>query len=359
MKRPASIAGVLLAMWTALLGVAQTPPATQPPNEGLAALRAKETLSDDDRAAIRGWVQKRADEIAGDDRNLSDPAVETLRAELKGTAAFREAIASALVEAARAALKSGKPSAAPRLITAVNAVGELPAQPLLLEALRDERASVRMVAAAGLRELRAKVATAGGNTFSDTVSALRDAAKRETSAPVLRALYAAMNFPEVAQTLPDARTLAAAALDAFEARAELHTGKELRAEGAELVGLKLMAAVRPSLTDPEKEKYVIALTKVLRHAVIRWTSELHAVRDRAGGDVQAQLRNQTEQMIEEGEAQLAAALGGKPPADISSDMRRAEITNTKIEFNKWAEQVQKTYNVDLKIQIETGHGSGN
>ncbi len=357
MKRLATATCTWIWLWSAALAplAAQTPPAPpQPPAspqaEVLAALQAKETFSDEDRATIRGWVQKRVEEIVGNDAAAAGPAVEKIRAELKGSQGFRDALHAALLESARPAIRAAPPAAAARLLATVNALSDPAAQPLLIESLRDERTAVRMAAAVGLRDQRQKLVTAG-NTLNDAIAALRDAAKKESSATVLRTLYHALNYPEVTQALPDVRALAVAALDVFETRAALHDGKELRGEGAELVGMRLMAALRPALSDSEREKYIQALARVLRHAVMRWSSELHTVRDRSGNQLQIQLRNTIEQIIEDGETQLTALLGGAAAGTVAAEMRKANPITTKIEFNKWAEQIQKTYSVDLKIPI--------
>lgn len=343
------------------------PPAAEQPSDPLAVMRAKESLTDEERAQLRTWIDQRVAALAGEDAAAAAQAAGLLRTAFDGTAAFKEAYAGAAVAAIGPLIAGAELTPATRLIAVLSALNDTATAPVLRAALADGRASVRVVAAAGLRNLRARLAVAGGEAVSGVLSALRDAGKSETSAPVLRAIYAAMDFAGAGATLPDPQVNVSAVLDLLVARAEQHEAGSAKALGAEVVGLKTAAALRGNLNEADQKRYTLAVATLLRYAVTRYVSgeqPLVALDEKTAGRDSIELRNNMELIIEEAEKELAALLKlekDKTP-DITSRIRKearsaSAAAPIKIEMDKWADLLEKA--VGKRFHLEAApEGNG-
>jgi hypothetical protein len=341
---------------------AQEPPRTFQ----VAAIKGKSALSDEERRQLNGWIAQRAAQMsAADPRDeatlhQAQQAAREVRDALNGAAAgFREAFVAAYTDVVRERHRGASVTGAAQLMALLAVLDDVMTAPVLRDALRDERTGVRAAAALGLRTLRPKLAAAGGDAFAQTVAALREAGRRETSGSTLKTIYEALDYAEFAA--PDPRASAAALLEVLEARARLYDGAALNAEGAELAGLRAADRVRRSLGDEDRRRYTLVLARLLRHSALRYHAELHLVRDRTSSPTQIELRNTTELMVQEIERQLAELLpaDNKPRPSIFDAMRtmskESDRINLKLRMNDWAELLQKATGQSFHITVD---GSG-
>lgn len=316
----------------------------------LADLRLKDALGDEERGKIGTWVDTQINAVQSGELAGSSAAITAVRESNRGSAAFREAYAGQVIRAVSAAYKGAKKADAARLITALNSLNEPMTYTVLVEALKSEDISVRYAAAAGLRNLRAKIAVAGGKYFAESLDAIRQAAANEPVRLILATLYDAMNYPEVAPSPPEPKSLVEALLSVLDARAQAYAAGAVKAEGAEVQGLKVASAMRPFMNDADKKRFSAAAGRLLLHAVRRYvTAEL-------GGDgvrLPPQLRRDTELLVIEAEKGLKETLspaGGGP--NVTKAMEKVNFTDMKIEFNKWSDLLKKSADVDLKLEVE-------
>lgn len=353
---------LLATCLTAVANAQEPPPPAAPttpttpaqPASPLEPLRAKAVIADEDRAAIRNWLDPRITALASD---TPGNAAAELRAEYGGTPAFKEAFAGIAIELARAALKKASPTAGGRVLASIGALADAPADAvsaLMIENLKDERVAVRLAAAVGLRNLRTRLAPAGGGFVGNAVNALRDAGKSESSAAVLRVIYQALNYPEVVPSPPEPRVIAAAVADLLESRVKEYGRSDVRAEGAEVVGLRTAGAVRGSFDDDEKKRVTSAAATLLKYGVTRYTrgaAPLMKVRDGAGRALVEQ-RDNTELLIEEAEKLLTELTGIKPAQSVTEQMRKAKDTEMRVALKAWAAQLKEKAGVELVIEEE-------
>lgn len=351
------------AAWAAvlmLLGLAG-PAAGQATGEGdgaggvgdlLAELRAKAALTDEDRGKLRTWIDERMTALSSPTTSVADQAAADLRGAMSGgSQGYREALIALLSDAVRQKLAGASLTAAARMIALLAAANEPVTQPVLIEALNDERAAVRVGAAVGLRTLRAKLAVVGGDAVTNVFAALREAGKKETSAPALRAIYEALNYADTVPPIPnppDPRANVAALLDILESRAAAYASGNPKAEAAELAGVRAAGALRNRMTDEEKNRYIAVLGELLRYGVQRYNAGLYNVKDRTSSPHLVELRNSIELMILEIETQLAELLSvprGEQRPSIVSAMKElvseGERINLKIQMNMWADLIEK------------------
>lgn len=330
-KRITSVTRWALALAAAACGAAlgQDPPPANP----LDAIRAKSALDDAEIQKVREQVAAHVQAIVnGELRRLS-----AFREDARGSARFEQVFVAATVSAVRAHYKDATPTAAAQLISFVGTLDSAEAQPLLVEALRSESPPVRTAAAVGLRDLRRTLAVAGEQFFSGTVSALRDAAQRESSPVALDTLYQALNFPAVA-TAPDPKALAQAVLAVLEDRGKQYARGAAPAENADAAGVTLAGALLKEYGDVEKARLLEAVGYMLRYAVFRYANELRDVQDRTASAVQIELRNRAEMMIMTAERGLAAVAGGQGLPSVTKVMQSgADATALKLEWDKWAQ----------------------
>ncbi|MGE0480964.1 MAG: hypothetical protein AB7Q17_10885, partial [Phycisphaerae bacterium] len=289
-----------VACGTAAAFAQQPAPAANP----LEPLRTKAALVDEDRNVLRSWLTQRVTALASDDGSA---AAGEMRTEYAGTPAFKEAFAAISIELIRGRLKAAGPPAAARMLAVIAAMGDAPADAastLYLEALQDERPAVRAAAAAGLRNLRQRLVLAGAGAVTSAVHALRDAGKKETSASTLRLIYHALNYPDAAPNPPELKAISTAVLDLLEARAAQHDSGDVNASGADVVGLRVAAKLRPQLSDDEQKRYTGVLARVLRAGVLRYTTgepRLGDVQDATASPLVLDERDRTEIRMEEAE----------------------------------------------------------
>ncbi|MBU0637784.1 MAG: hypothetical protein KKB50_02890 [Planctomycetes bacterium] len=323
------------------------------PADALAQLQAKEVLNDEERTILRAWISQRVTGMASDDLAQALQSLSEVRSGFNGAAGFKTAYAAAYIEAVRPAFKQAKLIPAARLLAALNTFNEVAAAPVLVEALQDSRAAVRTTAAVGLRDLRVKLVVAGGNTVSETLNALRDAAKSETSPVALKAIYQAMNFNELPNP-PEPKLLAAALLDVLETRAGQYAAGQVRAEGADPIGLTVVATLRDALNEAERKRLTVAVAQMLKYAVVRYTTgadALYRVEDKYSTKYVRQLRDATEGLIEEAENLLSALLSLQEAPSITAKMKDYKPIDMKIEMNKWAEELKRA--VDREFYMDT------
>lgn len=340
---------LLGAICGAASAFAQQPaPAANP----LEPLRSKAALADEDRNALRNWVTQRVTALAGDDGSA---AAAEMRTEFAGTPAFKEAFASISIELVRGKLKAATPPAAARMLAVIAAMGDAPADAaatLYIEALQDERPAVRAAAAAGLRNLRPRLVLAGAGAVTSAVHALRDAGKKETSASTLRLIYQALNYPDAAPNPPELKAIATAVLDLLEARAAQHDSGDAKAPGADVVGLRVAAKLRPQMSEDEQKRYTGVLARVLRAGVLRYTTgepRLVDVQDASASPLVTDERDRTEILIEEAEKQLTEIVGAKNAANVADRMRKRRAGEMRVELNKWAAKLKDTIGRDLTL----------
>lgn len=351
------VAGVLVAAgaW------AQTPP--EGAQDILTVMRAKSSFTDEERSALRSWIDEHTSQLRGDNDVAAVQALTDVRQALSaGTPAFRELLVGGLLDATRQTYKDAKPAGAARLMALAASLNEPVTAGLLIEALKDSRPGVRTAGAAGLRALRSKLAGAGGNALGEALSALREAARSETSVPALRAMYGAMNYADVAGG-PDARQLVGIHLDVLEARLGQISGGLMRAEGADMEGIETLGRQLAALGDEEKKRYTIVLATLLRYSVTRYATELYEVKDKTSSPAAIEARNAIELLIESIETQLPGLLGTAErdrPSVLNAIKTMkpdsSDRVNLKIEMNKWSVLLEKAtgqaFRVDETIEEE-------
>lgn len=332
------------AIALALATYAQDPPTTQPGNE-LRAVQEKPALTDDDRQIIRRVIDRRvADIVAG----TPGPALSQLREDAKGSNAYREAYAAALIDGVGQTYKTAKLVPGTQLIALLGSLNEAVTQRVLIEALSDKRPAVRTAAAIGLRNLHAKLAQLGGAYFTDTLSALKEAGKAESSTVALKAIYQALNFAEGGATSPDVKANAAALLEVLEDRAtRQYAAGAVRAEGADTVGIQALSTLKAGLTDAERDRGTIAVGKIISRAVTIYANELAGSKGALTGAA-TERRNGYEQLIEECERVLIDQLKPKTVPTLTKTMQSSEgsnkSTDMKNQMKEWAKILEEKFN---------------
>ena len=320
----------------------------------LAAMQTKEALTDDDRAGIRTWIGQQIAGLADKDPLNAQAAFSRLRDSAQGTPAFIEAYVTAAMEAIGSAYRKMDTLPAARLIALLNVFDDRRSADLLLEALKDDRAAVRAAAIIALRTMQPKVA-ADADLYGRTLAALKEAGKREVSRETLRLIYRAMDYAKV-QPAPDRRQAAAALLELLEYRVGKYGEANVPAEGAEVEALTGGKEWRKSLDEAQRKRYALLLAKLLHYGVGRYTGgerPLGQVRDKTDGPDMIALRNATELLIENAEAQLTEMLSPSEPPNVTDAMRRAKKTERAhmadiiLEMNKWAPTFKEKLDLEL------------
>lgn len=344
------------AIALALTSFAQDPP--QPPagNE-LRAVQEKTALTDDDRQVIRRAIDHRlADVVAG----TAGQAISQLRDDAKGSNAFREAYAGAIVDAVGQAYKTAKLVPATQLIALLGSMNEAVTQRVLIEALTDKRPAVRTAAAVGLRNLHAKLAQLGGAYFTDTLNALKDAGKAETSTVALKAIYLAMNFAEGGAASPDPKANVAAVLEVLDERAgKQYAAGVIKAEGADTAGIEAVIALKSGLSDAERDRFLIAVGRIMSRSVTIYANELAGAKGSLTGAV-IDRRNAYEQLIEECERILADQIKPKTVPALAKAMQSSEgsskSTDMKNQMKEWAKILEEKFNQKFFSEADAASG---
>lgn len=341
-----------------LAALAQEPQPTPQPGSELRPLQEKASLTDDDRAVIRRTVDRWVGDVGA-----TANAVSQLRDESKGSNAYREAYAAAVIDSVNNGYKTAKNGTAAQLIAVLSVLNEAPAQKVLVEALADKRPPVRATAAVGLRNLHAKLAQLGGAYFTDTLSALKEAAKAETSTVALKAMFQALNFSEGGANSPDVKANAAAILEVIDDRAtkQYATGK-VKAEGADTVGLQALSALKAGLSDAERDRLTQAVARIISYAVTVYANELSGAKESLSS-ASAERRNAFELLIEECERQLADQLKPKTTPSVSKAMQTSEgskkSTDMKTAMKEWARLLKEKYNQEFFTDTPAAEAAGN
>ena len=323
------------------------------PKTGMESLQAKGVLTDEDRAALKTWVDQRVQRIAATNPPKAMPAVAEIRKANDGTDEFKTAFAEALIAAVTANFKNAEAGSAAQLIAIVNTFQKPTAAPLLIEALRDERVPVRTVAAIGLRSLREKLVGAGGSAVNDAVNALGRAAQQETSPVALDLIYRAMDFTGPGRQAPDPKVLVSALLPAIEKRSEAYAAGNVQAIGADAPALQIASRLTRRLDETEKRRAVIATARILKHAVERYTAELADITKDANR-MQIELRNRVELLIIAADELLAKLEEPSQKPKLTEAMQETEDigtkkTDMKVQMNAWADLLQQAYQVDVHL----------
>lgn len=345
-----------LAVATLALGVVLPAAAQEPPEQQsvIEQLQAKSVLTDEDQAALRGWIEQRVQAIAAGDPGGAALAAKELReAYATGTTGFKEAHTAVIITVTRAAYKQAKRDAAAQLIALLNTLDQVSTYPLLIEALGDSRVPVRTAAAIGLRRLQGKLAGAGGTVFSESIAALRDAGKRETSQVALELIYRAMDYTGLTSNRPDPQANAQALLNLLEARGRQYGARNVRAEAADRPGVELAGKLVGQLTEEERRRLVIADASMLHYAVTRYTSELHKIKDKTSSPVQIALRDRVELFIETTETLLVKLTNPTSPPAVVKAMQETEVgekrIKMKIQMNAWGDLLQNSHQIDVHM----------
>jgi hypothetical protein len=315
----------------------------------LQAQRTKDVLDENDRNAIRQWLDQRVAVITGQDAVAADQAVRDLASNgARGSAALRQAYTLAVKQAVGRTYKQAELVPAVRMLAVLNMLNDPELASVFVEALSDERPPVRCEAAVGLRNLRARLAAAG-SPITAVLSALRDAGIKESSRPTLGAIYQAMNFGELPSP-PEPQATIDALLALLGSRAEHYVSGKVRAYGADTAGLRALGAMRSRMGPAQRDQFAAILGKMMRQAV-----RLYAAAPSNDDGVQLPAgtpREETELLIREAEEQLAALL--TPPADqrpkVTDKMEKLEQVNMKIEFNLWGKLLETA--VGQKIYLD-------
>jgi len=347
-----TMTGLLLVLGTALPLAAQDVPEQQ---DVVAQLRGKGALTDEDMTALRNWVGQRVRMVSTGSRADAGLAAKDLRESYKGTPAYQQAYVTVCTEVIGAAYKQAKRDAAARLIAVLNTLKALPTYPMLIEALGDQRVPVRAAAAVGLRNLRPKLASTGGNAFTETIAALRDAGKREESHAALQLIYSALDY---SGSSPDPKASGTALLELLEARGAQYGARNVKAEGADCVGLQLAGRLAGQLDDGERRRLAITAARMLHYGVTRYTGELYKIDDKTSSPVQVALRNRIELFIRAAE-ELLSKLTEPPRAEdfqtVTAEMQDREqkekSTYMKIAMNEWATVLRERFQLDLQIDV--------
>jgi hypothetical protein len=315
----------------------------------IAALRELDSLNDEQNRTVRAWVDQHMMQLSGDDALQAATAVSNLRtAASTAKPAFRETFVSACTEAARDRYKSAGLQPAARMLALLASLNEASTTPVLIEALKDERVAVRTAAAVGLRNVRPKVALAGGSYFTESVAGLREAGKKETSAPTL-------NYGETG-TPPDARAVVAALLEILDGRAELYNKGEVQGESAEIAGIRTVAATAKLMNEDEKKRAIAAGGKVLKGAALLYIRDYINVKDAGSSPQMVEQRDACEALVELTEKLLLDLTRAKIDAKstVTVGMKSGDDVKMRTALGEWVNVLDKA--VGLKLTIEDGGG---
>jgi len=348
---------VALASFLALGTFRANAQEAQPPADPLTALQQKQTLTDEDTAALRQWIEERLGLMAGNEPVQAQKALAELRTKYSGTPAFKSTFARICVELIAPAYRGAGNAQAAMMLILLGQLDDPAARPIFIEALKDERVAVRTVAAVGLRALRPRLVAAGGTTVEETLSALAATGAKETSKVTLESIYRAMNFQEL-PTTPDARLLINSLLTLLEARAAEYEAGRVHAEGAEAVGLRILPSLVSRLEQADRDRLIRILAPMLKYSVTRYVTgdqPLYAVHDRRSSRSLVELRNDTELTIEAAESLLKELLNPQQAPAISDKMKTGgekTPTEVKIEMNKWADLLATPTGKDYHMEAE-------
>ena len=335
MKSQFRLSAVVAALSAALVAAAQNPPPAGPLDD----LKTKPALTDEERGVIKEWLTQQIGAIVN---GASPKAAVELRSNFSGTDGFKDAYITLSIELIAPVVPRAEVAASAQLVALLGSYQSLKTLDTLLEALKDKRPAVRSAAAVGLRVLQPRIAASGGGEFGKSVEALRSAAKAESSAPALRLMYLALDYPNLPA---DVGTLTTALLDILETRSKAYKGEDTPAWAADRPGLALAGKLRNRLNETDKDRLIAASARLLRAGVLRYAvDELDQVKDEGGAADSIELRDSTEYLIVEAETQLATLLGVADKTDrpnvAQKLMSERDPIGMKTEMNRWADMLQ-------------------
>jgi hypothetical protein len=333
----------------ALTACVAVPLAAQEPEDKLAALRTKDSLAEEDKAEVRRVVDGLVADVVGTEAAAAQRAYAQLRDGAKGTRDFSDTFVQAYLAAVGPTYKKAPAATAARLLTVLAILNDARSISMLVEALQDDRASVRAAAAIALRTLRPKVA-ADAAAYGSVLNGLRDAGKKETSRETLQLVYRSLTYADVPGA--DLKTDVAAMLDLLEARAQQVAGDTVPAEGADHVGVQLAGELRKSMDENDRKRYTVVLARLLHYGVRAYTGRtppLADVRDKTSGADAVLLRNSIEALIADAELQLKEIVAPPKPPQVTVEMKggKDRRSNMVVEMNKWSTVLKETAGVDL------------
>ena len=327
---------------------------TPPQQNVITLLQGKGVLADEDNTALRAWIQQRVGAVAAENAVGTSTAIKELRESYQGTPAFQDSYATLCTEIIGGAYKQAPRSAATRLIAVLNTLLDARTSSVLIAALADERVPVRAAAAIGLRKLHAKLVAAGGTAYADSIRALRDAGKRESSVVVLKLLYAAMDF----SGSPDAKADTAALLDLLESRSEQYASRTVKGAAGDSPGLVLAEKLSTQLDELGQRRLAIATAKMLHYAVIRYATEFNKTDDKTSSPLQIALRNRFELFIETAETLLAKLTAPPTTKDFcyhhhrNADPPQEErAIQMRIAMAAWATALKERFQLELQVEM--------
>ena len=339
---------VLSLVWI----IAAAPLAALQPDDGLAELRAKATLTEIDRSAIQTWIGQRVVTIVGNDPAGAQQAFAQMRDGVRGTSDFQQVYVAGCIRSIASAYKKATLAPAARLIAILNVLNDLGSLDVLLEALQDDRTAIRAAAAVALRNLQPKL-VGNADLFGRTLNALRDVGQREASSKTLQLIYLAMDYSG-SQAAADTKASATAVLTVLEERVKQLSDQNVRAEGADYVGLQVAGRLRAGRDETVRRRYTSILGQMLQYGVRRYTAggkdALIGVDSKTGSADLISLRNNIELLIVESEQQLKRILSPDNAPEITEKMKEADGTNMVNEMNRWAALLRGSTGLDLSMQ---------
>jgi hypothetical protein len=346
----------------ACLALTVPPPATaqEPPGQQdlIKQLQAKSSLADEERAHVRAWVEQRVQAIAAGPAASAAQAVAELRTNYTGSADFKDTYATSAIELIGAAYKRAERGAAAQLIATLNTLAEASTYKLLTEALGDQRVPVRTAAVIGLRHLRQKLVGRGDDSLSQSIRALREAGKGESSAVALQLIYRALDYTDVGANPADLKADALALLELLEARAAQYAAENVKAEAADTPGLTTAVKLLAQFNEEERGRLAAASARMLHYGVKRYTSELHKIDDKTSSPVQIPLRDRMELFVAAAEALLSKLTPAPDKPDfktVTKEMqerkREDKPTYMKIAMNAWADVLAQRFQIDVHMEI--------
>lgn len=324
----------------ALSAFAQNPPASP----------LDEIRANPDREKLTAWIRDRVHTIATNGATAGQASGE-LRTEYTGPDAFKNMFAQVSIEQVRAELRGAKGPGAGRLVTVLIGLPDAPATeltPIFVEGMASEEAGVRAACASGLRVLRSKIGAAGP-LLSTVIPAVRDAAKKETSAGALKAEYLALEYGEAGVTVSDPRAVLDAYVDILDSRAAQFAANTPKADGADHVGIRAALAFKAQLDDAGRKKFAAAAARMLKFAVARYAGGDHPllkVKDDGPAALVA-ARDNAELLIEEAERAVRELLSATTGPNVATAMKKGKADEMKAEMDRWVEPVKTATGVDI------------
>lgn len=323
-------------------------------SDEIAELQLKDDLAPEEQATLRSWLEARVQVIAsGDAADAGEAAAELRNAYAKGATGFKDAYAAAFIELVGAEYKRAPRDAATRLIALLNTLDKRSAYKTLITALSDKRVPVRTAAAVGLRRLRPLLSKATDNSFAETITALADAGRRETSVVSLNVIYGGLDYTGVGISSPNPKVNAAALLGLLDARGKQYAAGKVSAEAGDDAGLKLAKRLLGQYNDDEKRKLISTTAAMLNYAVARYTSDLVGVVDKGAGPVLIAERNRFEQFIATAEDLLEKLTTPQSPPGVAQAMRESvqddKRLNVSNAMKNWGRLLSENYQIRLEM----------